>query len=242
LFNRLLPEVSYDSVRKQMADRARTGQPVTTSADLPLSKGSQRALAYAAEEAEVLSHRHIGTEHLLLGLLREETHPASRSLRQYGADLAKLRLEISRRPAPWFSGKSFPVPTPSLRHTKAQTVDIHGSSWNVDYVYDAVKRCREYNWHWQKRAWKPRDIVVALAEGSVSFDLSLADDPANFRPVKRGWKRDHCVICRWELFESDTDSEHGMGYTNGRDWLCTECYEKFLAHPGFFSSTYPEIT
>src|SRR6266536_1893353 len=44
----------------------------STSVDLPLTNEGRRVLGYAAEEAERLSQRHIGTEHLLLGLLREE--------------------------------------------------------------------------------------------------------------------------------------------------------------------------
>ena len=41
---------------------------VSTSVDLPLSHECKRVLAYGAEEAERLNHKHIGTEHLLLGL------------------------------------------------------------------------------------------------------------------------------------------------------------------------------
>jgi hypothetical protein len=118
---------------------------------------------------------------------------------------------------------------------------IHGASWNADHVRDAVGRCRQYSWHWRKSAWSPRDIVVDRNRGSISFDRSLAEDSANFVLVKGGWKKDHCAICRWELFESTDDAEHGTGYTNGRDWLCCECYEKFLGRSDFFSSIPPEI-
>jgi hypothetical protein len=37
----------------------------------------------------------------------------------------------------------------------------------------------------------------------VSLDTTLAKDSANFEVVKGGWKNDQCVICRWDLFESD---------------------------------------
>ncbi len=87
-----------------------------------------------------------------------------------------------------------------------------------------------------------RDIAVERKTGRVSFDLGLAADSANFELVKAGWKKDHCFICRWELFESKDDSDHGTGYTNGHDWLCTECYTKFWERPDFFSSSYSDIT
>jgi hypothetical protein len=44
------------------------------------------------------------------------------------------------------------------------------------------------------------------------------------------------------VFESKDDPEHATGYTNGRDWLCTECYQKFFERPDFFASTNQDIT
>src|SRR5207302_7332214 len=122
------------------------------------------------------------------------------------------------------------------------SIEIHRVRRNVERVRDAVERCRMYNWHWDKRPWTNVDIVIARKTGKVSFDLGLASDSANFELVKAGWKKDHCFICRWELFESKDDAEHGTGYTNGHDWLCTECYTKFWERPDFFSSSYSDIT
>ena len=53
-------------------------------------------LAYAAEEAERLGHKHIGTEHLLLGLLREEKCFAAEILQERGLKLAQIRDELAR--------------------------------------------------------------------------------------------------------------------------------------------------
>ena len=68
----LRSHASVDSIRKQIEGHTTMREKVSTSVDLPLSNECKRVLAYAAEEAERLSHKHIGTEHLLLGLLREE--------------------------------------------------------------------------------------------------------------------------------------------------------------------------
>jgi len=81
---------------------------------------------------------------------------------------------------------------------------------------------------------------VNLGDGCISFDLALAESP-NFNLAKGGWKEDHCVVCRWTLTTSE-DVSHNVGYTNGRDWVCVECYEKFVSRPDFFSSTDSEIT
>jgi len=122
--------------------------------------------------------------------------------------------------------------------------EIHGVRRNVERVHDSVQRCQMYNWHWEKRPFTNIDIVIAKKTGEVSFDLTLASDSANFELVKGGWKKGHCLICRWELFESqnEDDAAHGTGYTNGHDWLCTECYTKFWERPDFFSSSYSDMT
>src|SRR5579884_1067391 len=61
--------------------------PTPTSQDLPLSNECKRVLAFAAEEAERRDDRHIGTEHLLLGLLREKNSFAARLLTKRGVTL-----------------------------------------------------------------------------------------------------------------------------------------------------------
>src|ERR1700729_1248553 len=67
LSNRFLrPQGAVESIRKQIEDHTMLGDKVATSVDLPLSDESKRVLAYAAEEAERLGQKHIGTEHLLL--------------------------------------------------------------------------------------------------------------------------------------------------------------------------------
>src|SRR5208283_2740606 len=66
------------------------------SVDLPLSNECKRVLAYASEEAERLSHKHIGTEHLLLGLLRGEKCFAAEILHERGLRLSTIREELAR--------------------------------------------------------------------------------------------------------------------------------------------------
>ena len=66
-------------------------------ADLPLSHTSKRVLAYAAEESEHLNHRHIGTEHILLGLLREKGTLAAMILNELGLEVEALRKRLQTR-------------------------------------------------------------------------------------------------------------------------------------------------
>ncbi len=98
---------SVESIRanleKQFVPRAK----ISTSIDLPLSHQCKRALANGAEEAERLNHKHIATEHLFLGLLREKECIASKLMAENGVTVSRLTEELSRMspPAP-------PGPTP----------------------------------------------------------------------------------------------------------------------------------
>src|SRR4051794_27819374 len=97
LTNRFLRQhSSVDSIRKQIEGHTTIREKVSTSVDLPLSNECKRVLAYAAEEAERLSHKHIGTEHLLLGLLREEKCFAAEILHERGLRLSTIREELAR--------------------------------------------------------------------------------------------------------------------------------------------------
>jgi len=97
LTNRFLrSHTSIESIRKQIEARTPIREKVSTSVDLPLSQECKRVLAYAAEEAERLTHKHIGTEHLLLGLLREDKSFAAEILHERGLRLSTLREELSR--------------------------------------------------------------------------------------------------------------------------------------------------
>jgi ATP-dependent Clp protease ATP-binding subunit ClpC len=92
----LRSHASVESIRKQIEGHTTIREKVSTSVDLPLSNECKRVLAYAAEEAERLSHKHIGTEHLLLGLLREEKCFASEILHERGLKLLAVREELAR--------------------------------------------------------------------------------------------------------------------------------------------------
>jgi ATP-dependent Clp protease ATP-binding subunit ClpA len=67
----------------------------STSVDLPLTSESKRILAYGAEEAARLNQKHIGIEHLMLGILREEKCLAARLLRERGLKLEKARALVA---------------------------------------------------------------------------------------------------------------------------------------------------
>jgi len=85
-----------ESIRKQINEQAALRERISTSVDIPVSDEGKQVLALAAEEAQRLGHSHIGTEHLLLGLLREEKGVAAQILRERGLRLDDFREELER--------------------------------------------------------------------------------------------------------------------------------------------------
>ncbi len=237
----MLGEGAAQAIRAQIDARVPKRESTPTNVDLPLSDAAKQVLKYGAEEADRVNHRQIGCEHLFLGLLREKDCLAAQVLQSFGANLEQMRRNFEKQ------GYAEEAPTRDLGlnvrgrlRRENELVKIRGQYWDAAYVRDAVRRCCEHNWHWQKAAWKPRDMCVNRKSGRISLDASLAADAENFELLKGGWKKNHCVICHWELHESDDD--HGAGYNNGRDWICTECYDKFWDRPNFISGSYSDLT
>jgi Uma2 family endonuclease len=87
---------SVESIRNQIEGHTTVGEKISVSVDLPLSGECKHVLTFAAEEAKRLSDKHIGTQHLLLGLLREEKCFAAALLQERGLRLSIVREELAR--------------------------------------------------------------------------------------------------------------------------------------------------
>jgi ATP-dependent Clp protease ATP-binding subunit ClpC len=116
----------------------------STSVDLPISNESRRVLAYAAEEAERLSHRHIGIDHLFLGLLREENALAANLLREFGVSLESARERLRD-----FELPDVPRPhTINITHHRAENcmefVNEKDQRVGISGISKAVPRQGEY--------------------------------------------------------------------------------------------------
>jgi ATP-dependent Clp protease ATP-binding subunit ClpC len=90
------PHSTVESIRREIEGRTPLRDKVSASVDLPLSQSAKRVLSYAADESERLQHRHIGTEHLLLGILREEKSSAAEILYERGLRLNQIRDDLMR--------------------------------------------------------------------------------------------------------------------------------------------------
>ncbi len=96
LANRFFSFPEIEAIRLQIEQSSTVRERISTSVDLPLSRECKSVLAYGAEEAEQMQHKHIEPHHLLLGLLREEKSFAAQLLREHGVEFATVREEVSR--------------------------------------------------------------------------------------------------------------------------------------------------
>jgi len=154
LTNRFLrSHSSVELIRKQIEERTLVREKVSTSVDLPLSDDCKRVLAYAAEEAERLGHKHIGTEHLLLGLLREERCFAAELLKERGIKLEAVREELAKVPPESAPGRPLEVdvsPTQQFQDLTQAAIDgmlepVVGRSLELDAVIEVLAGGRSRN-------------------------------------------------------------------------------------------------
>ncbi|NEO30583.1 MAG: ATP-dependent Clp protease ATP-binding subunit [Symploca sp. SIO3C6] len=95
--------------------------------EIPFTPRAKRVLELSLEEARQLGHNYIGTEHLLLGLIREGEGVAARVLENLGVDLSKVRTQVIR-----MLGETAEVTTGSSQgRTKTPTLDEFGSNLTV---------------------------------------------------------------------------------------------------------------
>jgi putative colanic acid biosynthesis acetyltransferase WcaF len=89
---------TWEALRAEIAAHGPEREMLSADADLQFTNENKRVLAFGAEEAMRLGHKHIGAEHLLMGLLREEDCFAAKLLAERGADLKRIREELAKMP------------------------------------------------------------------------------------------------------------------------------------------------
>ncbi|MDY7094649.1 MAG: ATP-dependent Clp protease ATP-binding subunit [Acidobacteriota bacterium] len=87
-------QVKPEEVRREIEGERVFVERISSTAELPLSEESKKVLAYASHEAESMLHATVGSEHLLIGLLRVEGAVAMRILAQFGLDVYTVREEV----------------------------------------------------------------------------------------------------------------------------------------------------
>ena len=87
-------DIDLRKIRHEVEKVVRSGPDTVTMGRLPQTPRSKKVLEYAMEEARNLNHGYVGTEHILLGLLREQEGVAAQVLMNLGLQLEKVRHEV----------------------------------------------------------------------------------------------------------------------------------------------------
>lgn len=83
--------LSAEELRMEVERNLPTGSNILTFGDIPFTPRAKKVLELAVEEARLLGHSYIGSEHLLIGLIREDSGIAGKILRSLGANLLGVR-------------------------------------------------------------------------------------------------------------------------------------------------------
>src|SRR4051812_2018113 len=106
--------VDLRRVRAEIEKIVGTGDNVMLLGEIPFTPRAKKVLELAVEEAQNMGHSHVGTEHLLLGLIREEEGVAAQVLENLG-----VRLDIVREEVISLLGEGQPGPQPQAPATSS---------------------------------------------------------------------------------------------------------------------------
>ncbi len=110
--------LSSEKVRMEVEKLVKAGPSTLVSGDILFTPKAKKVMELAMDEAVALGHNYIGTEHLLLGLLREGEGIASQVLMNLGLDLSKVRNEVMKLLGSATPGFGFTPKSAAPRGTK----------------------------------------------------------------------------------------------------------------------------
>lgn len=157
------------AIRRSIEQRSKGGLKAATSVDLPLSLECKRVLAYAAEEAERMNHKHIGTPHLLLGLLREEQSFAAQLLREQGLSVKSVREQVH---------ESEPPPAQAA----SRSIDAQGASRTIERLSQWLAECEARGGIWtaeqESVGGKRTDLAIYAGDPPKEYETDQDLAPA----------------------------------------------------------------
>jgi ATP-dependent Clp protease ATP-binding subunit ClpC len=123
--------VDLRKVRLEVEKLVKSGPEMVTMGKLPQTPRAKRVIEYAIEEARNLNHNYVGTEHLLLGLLREQDGVAAQVLMNLGLRLEDVREEVLNLLGAGVESEesaatSAPTETPKKGKSKTPALDSFG--------------------------------------------------------------------------------------------------------------------
>ena len=141
-------DVDLRKVRLEVEKLVKSGPDMVTMGKLPQTPRAKKVIEYAIEEARNLNHNYVGTEHLLLGLLREHDGVAAQVLMNLGLKLEEVREEVLNLLGAGVESEEQPQHVREVRHARERGEHIppgvgpelrrrlqrHGRSFHVTYL------------------------------------------------------------------------------------------------------------
>ena len=162
-------------IQREIERLIQTGPRAVARSDLPQTPRARKVIEYAMDEARVLNHNYVGTEHLLLGLLREDEGVAAQILMNLGLKFEDVRHEVLSLLGHGIDEASTPAPrqSPYLRFTdRARRVMQHANQ-------EAQRFSHEYIGTEHLLLGLLKDPSSVGMKAILSFDLDL--DPNSIR-------------------------------------------------------------
>src|SRR5215469_3075978 len=161
LAKRFLGERNVEpEIRAEIERRITRGKQFPTTVEVPLSDECKKVLDFAAETAERMGHRWVGTEHLLIGILRVETSLAAQIPIARGLEAGPIQEQIAEEPMASPSGSDIVSRRRLQRvHYRSRTATTSASLTLDSFL--AGLRCR-----------KPEDLIDFFAQNAECIDVT----------------------------------------------------------------------
>ena len=160
-------DITVVGVREQVVHIVGPGEEVV-SGQIPFTPRAKKVLELALSESRSLSHNYIGTEHILLGLVRENQGVGARILREFDPDAEKIRNEIIRLLSVGPSGRGHG------RGRAEQTQLARGGSIRVDLttpVHELLMVAAARSLDERRTEIELRDLLLALTQDASTAPL-----------------------------------------------------------------------
>ncbi len=157
---------NLDDLRRAVENAVTTGSETLVLGEVPLNQEARSALNYAVDEARKMNHTYIGTEHLLLGLLREERGLGCQVLMSLGVEIDVVRNETIK-----LLGGSAKGGTPGKPRSKTPALDYYSRDLTQlareDKLDPIIGRDREIGRIIQILARRKKNNPVLIGEAGV---------------------------------------------------------------------------
>jgi hypothetical protein len=193
--------VALPDLRKEIEGRSVIREKIATSIEIPFTGETKRILIRAAEEADRLRHQYIGTEHLLLALLREDQSAPARTLAAHGLRLDEARTTLVRLlNEPAAADDHLTLEQKEFDHDVRMYVFREAAATahvpQAPQIASAISRSEAEVREALKRLAAAKVLILAPNDGNIWAANPFCAVPSGFRVVSRGTT--YWGICIWD--------------------------------------------